>query len=122
MKATAIMLLITATGVLLMLLFDQKVMLLVASFFFGAAYAVGAASIPALLRHLFGAKRYGAVYSKITPISSVGYSLFLTFAGYAYDFAGSYRPVFITGIVFALISVVIIAVLSSLRAKQPNMQ
>ena len=103
-KATIVIIVLTAIGVIMLLLFSQKWVLLSASFLFGASFALSAASAPVVLKQIYGPINYRSIYSKMTTITQISYAVFLSAAGFLYDFSGSYLPVFLGVIVFCVIS------------------
>lgn len=110
-RTTIIMFALSMIGFIIIVLTSNNLMLLVGAFLYSAVYGVCVASVAAVLREIYGPENSGAVYSGITPIISLGSAFALSIIGYAFDFAGSYIPAFIGGIVFSLSSVVLLVIL-----------
>ena len=74
------------------------------AFFFGMGYSVTAALPPLMTADLFGGYAFGGIFGSIMVFTGVGGAFGAWFAGFIYDVAGSYLPVFVILIIFALFS------------------
>jgi MFS family permease len=74
------------------------------SVFFGMGYAVAASLPPLIIADLFEGHAYGGIFGSLMIFVGVGGAFGAWFAGFIYDRTGSYVPVFIIMLVFALFS------------------
>jgi MFS family permease len=74
------------------------------AFFFGMGYSVTAALPPLMTADLFGGYAFGGIFGSIMVFTGVGGAFGAWFAGFIYDMARSYLPVFVILIIFALFS------------------
>jgi len=94
-------------GVLCLILFSQ---IPASSFpylyglFFGLGYASQAALPPLIAADFFEGKAYGGIFGTFIIFIGIGGALGAWFAGFLYDQAGSYLPVFVILIAFAVVS------------------
>ncbi len=84
---------------------SARILLYFAAFLFGAVYSLGAVSLAAISRKIFGKEKYGEAYAIISALTCVGSSLSLTAIGYIYDLSGGYIMALAGMILFGLLSV-----------------
>jgi len=85
-------------------IFPSSILLYLFAFLFGMGYAVTAALPPLVTADLFGGHAFGGVFGSIMVFSGIGAAFGAWFAGFVYDVAGSYLPVFFILIIFGLFS------------------
>ena len=74
------------------------------SLFFGMGYSVTAALPPLITTDFFEGRAYGGIFGSLMTFVGVGGAFGVWFAGFLYDFVGSYVPVFVILILCALFS------------------
>jgi len=74
------------------------------SLFFGMGYSVTAALPPLITTDFFEGRAYGGIFGSLMTFVGVGGAFGAWFAGFLYDFVGSYVPVFVILILCALFS------------------
>lgn len=108
---------------LVVLLFhpSAEILLYAAAFLFGAIYSLGAVSLAAVSRSVFGKEQYGEAYSVISALSCVGASLSLTAIGCMYDLSGGYTVALVCMILFGLASILGLEIIGSRIQKKPSL-
>lgn len=107
-KATILMIMFNILACLILLSFDQPVMLLIASFIFGSVYSVTAVGMVLLTKQFFGNENYDHYYPLISFGGNAGFAVAGSMIGYLYDAFDSYSIAFIIEIFFEILSLVII--------------
>jgi MFS family permease len=74
------------------------------AFFFGLGYAMIAVLPPLITADFFAGKAYGSIFGTLMIVNGIASALGAWGAGFIYDQVGSYFPVFIIMIAFALAS------------------
>lgn len=110
LKASIIMVMITISGIVLLLLTDSMSTLIIGAVLFGSCYSLGAVAIPLLTRYFFGNDNYSKVFPKISFASNVGAALSLSLVGYIYDFFKSYNYAFIIALVLIATSIFLLII------------
>jgi MFS family permease len=72
--------------------------------FFALGYAVTATHPPLITADIFGGQAFGTIFGSLMILNGIGGAFGAWFAGFIYDMAGSYLPVFVILIIFALFS------------------
>jgi len=106
-KAFTIMYLISLGGLVLLWFSRQSMMLLLASFLFGALYAACAVGQPMIVRQIYGDKQYTDAYAIISMIAVITPSLFISFVGWLYDIFGNYTAVFALFVAFEILALLL---------------
>ena len=97
-KASIIMIVVNALGIILLIISPSSIILLIGAFLFGSIYSVGAVGLPLLTKQFFGIDNYSKVFPIISFGSNLGAAFALSLVGYIYDFTNSYNVAFILGI------------------------
>jgi MFS family permease len=84
--------------------FPLPAMMYFFSLFFALGYAVTATHPPLITADIFGGQAFGTIFGFLMILSGIGGAFGAWFAGFVYDVAGSYVPVFVILIIFALFS------------------
>ena len=120
--ANLLMITISLVSVALFISKPGPTLLLVAAFFFGAAFSIPAVGLPLLTKELLG-KHY---FNKVFPIISFGLAtsgaVSISLIGYLFDFSGSYTLalLFIIGINVA--NIFLLVVMMAMTKKPVNRQ
>lgn len=120
--ANLLMITISLVSVALFISKPGPTLLLVAAFFFGAAFSIPAVGLPLLTKELLG-KHY---FNKVFPIISFGLAtsgaVSISLIGYLFDFSGSYTLalLFIIGINIA--NIFLLVVMMAMTKKPVNRQ
>lgn len=104
LKSTLCMMLITLTGLCILLFVRVPFLMIVGALMFGACYSVGAVGGPLLTHHFFRDELYDTIYPPVNFISNVGAAIALSAIGYVYDFFKSYQAAFVMIIIFVCIA------------------
>lgn len=94
-------------GMILLILFSLfplRTMMYFFSLFFALGYAVTATHPPLVTADIFGGQAFGTIFGSLMILNGIGGAFGAWFAGFIYDVAGSYLPVFVILIIFALFS------------------
>jgi MFS family permease len=84
--------------------FPLPTMMYFFSLFFALGYAVTATHPPLITADIFGGQAFGTIFGSLMILNGMGGAFGAWFAGFIYDVAGSYLPVFVILIIFALFS------------------
>jgi len=84
--------------------FPLPTMMYFFSLFFALGYAVTATHPPLITADIFGGQAFGTIFGSLMILNGIGGAFGAWFAGFIYDMAGSYLPVFVILIIFALFS------------------
>ena len=84
--------------------FPLPTMMYFFSLFFALGYAVTATQPPLITADIFGGQAFGTIFGFLQIFNGAGGAFGTWFAGFVYDVAGSYVPVFVILIIFALFS------------------
>jgi MFS family permease len=84
--------------------FPLPTMMYFFSLFFALGYAVTATHPPLITADIFGGQAFGTIFGFLMVLNGIGGAFGAWFAGFVYDVAGSYVPVFVILIIFALFS------------------
>jgi MFS family permease len=84
--------------------FPLPTMMYFFSLFFALGYAVTATHPPLVTADIFGGQAFGTIFGSLMILNGIGGAFGAWFAGFVYDVAGSYLPVFVILIIFALFS------------------
>jgi MFS family permease len=85
-------------------IFPSPILTYFFSLFFGMGYSVTAALPPLITTDFFEGRAYGGIFGSLMTFVGVGGAFGVWFAGFLYDFVGSYVPVFVILILCALFS------------------
>ncbi len=85
-------------------IFPSPILTYFFSLFFGMGYSVTAALPPLITTDFFEGRAYGGIFGSLMTFVGVGGAFGAWFAGFLYDFVGSYVPVFVILILCALFS------------------
>lgn len=94
-------------SMILLILFSQfplPAMMYFFSLFFALGYAVTATHPPLITADIFEGPAFGKIFGSVQIFNGAGGAFGAWFAGFVYDVAGSYLPVFVILIIFALFS------------------
>ena len=89
-RTAALMCLVCTAGASVVMLSQDRTVLLIASFFFGALYSVSGLSLSLVNRELFGAVHFAEAFSRTTFVGSIVYAALYPLWGLSYDLTGSY--------------------------------
>lgn len=117
-KANMIMIFINAIAIIMLLTAASELILIIAAFLFGSAYAVGAVGFALLTKHFFGSDNYTTVFPIISFATNFGSAFALSLVGYIYDFTGSYAIAFMIALGIHVINVVIIMMIVNVRNRK----
>ncbi len=76
-------------------IFPSPILTYFFSLFFGMGYSVTAALPPLITTDFFEGRAYGGIFGSLMTFVGVGGAFGAWFAGFLYDFVGSYVPVFV---------------------------
>lgn len=105
LKSALCMMLITLTGLFLLLFVRVPFMMIVGALMFGACYSVGAVGGPLLTHYFFKDELYDTIYPPINFISNTGAAISLSAIGYIYDFFKSYQIAFVIIMILVCIAI-----------------
>ena len=91
-------------AILSMILFQEPILLIVSSFFFGGTFAISGVALPLLSNYYFGPVTGGKVFAKVNFLSAFGGAIGVAVTGYIFDYTGSYVPAFIIALAFFAIN------------------
>lgn len=117
-KATIVMIIVNAIGILLLMSGFSSMLLLVGAFLFGSCYSIGAVALPLLTKYFFGVENYGKAFPSISFASNLGAAISLSMVGYIYDFFGSYLYAFIIALVMIGFCVLLLILTIKTRIKE----
>lgn len=119
LRACLVMLGACLVGVIALLLFGSRslVIALGASYLVGYVYSVASVGMPLVTKYVFGLDQFAVMYPRITVMVSLGSALALTIIGFIYDFTRSYAAAFLCCAAFLIISGAMLVILS-LRRKE----
>lgn len=100
---------LTLIAVLSLMIFRNPVVLLVASFIFGAMFYVPAVGLAVMTNYFFGKASSNRVYPILSFLAGIGGAVSMSLVGFVYDFTGSYMPAFWLSIILVFICVLLIA-------------
>lgn len=100
---------LTLIAVLSIMSFRNPIVLLVASFIFGAMFYVPAVGLAVMTNYFFGKESSNRVYPTLSFLAGVGGSVSMSLVGFVYDFTGSYMPAFWLSIILVVICGALIA-------------
>ncbi len=95
---------LSMTLLILFSLFPLPAVMYFFSLFFALGYAVTATHPPLITADIFGGQAFGTIFGSLMILNGIGGASGVWFAGFVYDVAGSYVPVFVILIIFALFS------------------
>ena len=120
--ANLLMITISLVSVALFISKPGPTLLLVAAFFFGAAYSIPAVGLPLLTKELLG-KHY---FNKVFPIISFGLAtsgaVSISLIGYLFDFSGSYTLALLLAIGINVANIFLLVVMMAMTKKTVNRQ
>ena len=64
--------------------------------------------IPGLIADYFGRRHFGAIYGALEMVTTLGIMIGPVYGGWIYDASGSYHSAFLSGIIIALVAVVLV--------------
>lgn len=120
--ANLLMITISLVSVALFISKPGPTLLLVAAFFFGAAFSIPAVGLPLLTKELLG-KHY---FNKVFPIISFGLAtsgaVSISLIGYLFDFSGSYTLALLLAIGINVANIFLLVVMMAMTKKPVNRQ
>ena len=120
--ANLLMITISLVSVVVFISKSGPTLLLVAAFFFGAAYSIPAVGLPLLTKELLG-KHY---FNKVFPIISFGLAtsgaVSISLIGYLFDFSGSYTLALLFTIGINIANIFLLVVMMAMTKKPVNRQ
>ncbi|QTJ53456.1 MFS transporter [Dolosigranulum pigrum] len=100
----SILLLILASGFLLLFYQESQMALYIAAGLVGGVFAIPSVCIVLLTKRFFGHYHFTTLYPIISFAISMGGSISISAIGFIYDFTGTYTPAFVMMMVVALIN------------------
>ncbi|SFC71999.1 Nitrate/nitrite transporter NarK [Alkalibacterium subtropicum] len=104
-KASVIMLVLTAVSISMLLTLSNTYLLIFSAFLFGTVFTIPAVALPLLTTEFFGKELYVRIYPILSFSAGIGAALSMTLVGYAYDFTGSYALAFTIALVFIAVNI-----------------
>lgn len=99
---------LTLIAVLSIMFFRKPIVLLIASFVFGAMFYVPAVGLAVMTNYFFGKVSSNRVYPILSFLAGIGGSVSMSLVGFVYDFTGSYMPAFWLSVVLVVICGILI--------------